>query len=120
MPNDQHAQNETGSENPAPFQEGSQTTSSTRMSPREFAESMRQQTDTFLEDVMKTVNEAPDDEWIEGFEEGVRDLAAEFRKNVFQAAVQGRVDAAEAAFSPSTGDSDGPRDATAGDQKSAE
>ena len=93
MPNDQHAQNETGFENPAPFQEDSQTTSSTRMSPREFAESMRQQTDTFLEDVMKTVNEAP---------------------------VQGRVDAAEAAFSPSTGDSDGPRDATAGDQKSAE
>ena len=92
----------------------------TQMSPKAFAESMKQKTQTFLEEVMKTVNEAPDGEWIEGSEEGVRDLSAEFRKAAFQAAVQGRVDAAEAAFSPSAGDCDRSGHSAAGDQKSAE
>jgi len=91
-----------------------------QMSPKAFAESMKQKTQTFLEEVMKAVNEAPDGEWIEGSEEGVRDLSAEFRKAVFQAAVQGRVDAAEAAFSPSTGDSDRSGHAATGHEESAE
>ena len=71
-----------------------------KVSPQAFVESLRQQTEEFLQSVMKTVNDAPDGEWIDGSEEGVRDLAAEFRQRVFQAAVQGRVDAAEAAFPP--------------------
>ena len=92
----------------------------TQMSPKAFAESMEQKMQTFLEEVMATVNGASDGGWIEGSEEGVRDLSAEFRKAVFQAAVQGRVDAAEAAFSPSTGDSDRSGHAATGHQESAE
>lgn len=92
----------------------------TQMSPQQFAESMKQKTQRYLEEVMRTVNEAPDGRWIEGSEEGVRDLSAEFRKAVFQAAVQGRVDAAEAAFSPSAGDFDRSGHAAASDQESAE
>lgn len=88
----------------------------TKVSPQEFAESLRQQTEEFLQSVMKTVNDAPDGEWIDGSEEGVRDLAAEFRQRVFQAAVQGRVDAAEAAFSPSAGNNSRPGHPTTGDE----
>jgi hypothetical protein len=69
-----------------------------------------------LQSVIKTVNDAPDGEWIDGSEEGVRDLAAEFRQRVFQAAVQGRVDAAEAAFSPSAGNNSRPGHETTGDE----
>ena len=50
---------------------------------------------------MQAVNDAPDGEWIARSEEQVRDLSAEFRKRVFEQAVQQRIDAAEAAFSPS-------------------
>ena len=88
-----------------------------KVSPQAFVESLRQQTEEFLQSVMKTVNDAPDGEWIDGSEEGVRDLAAEFRQRVFQAAVQGRVDAAEAAFSPSAGNNSRPGHETAGDDR---
>ena len=87
-----------------------------KVSPQAFVESLRQQTEEFLQSVMKTVNEAPDGECIDGSEEGVRDLAAEFRQRVFQAAVQGRVDAAEAAFSPSAGNNSRPGHETTGDE----
>ncbi len=60
----------------------------------------------FLESVMQAVNEAPDGEWISGSEEQVRELCAVFRQRVFQEAVQQRIDAAEAAFSPSAGNDD--------------
>jgi len=56
--------------------------------------------ETFVGSVMDAVNEAPDGEWIAGSEERVRDLSAEFRQRVFQQAVQQRINAAEAAFSP--------------------
>ena len=89
---------------------------STKVSPQEFAAGLRQQTEEFLQSVMKTVNDAPDAEWIDGSEEGVRDLAAEFRQRVFQAAVQGRVDAAETAFPPSGGNNSRPGHKATGDQ----
>lgn len=88
-----------------------------KVSPQAFAASLRQQTEEFLQSVMKTVNDAPDGEWIDGSEEGVRDLAAEFRQRVFQAAVQGRVDAAEAAFPPSGGNNSRCGHSTTGDEK---
>jgi hypothetical protein len=66
-----------------------------------FAESMRQETEQFLQDVMEAVNRAPDGEWISGSEEQVRDRFGEFRKRVYEAALQARIDAAEAAFPPS-------------------
>ena len=72
----------------------------------EFAESMKQEAEQLLKDVMESVNQAPDGSWIEGSEEQVRDLVATFRKRVYEAAVQARIDAAEAAFPPSADDSD--------------
>ena len=76
-----------------------------KVSPKQLAETLRPAVDSFLESVMDAVNEAPDGEWIGGSEEQVRNLAAEFRERVFQEAVQQRIDAAEAAFSPSAGNS---------------
>ncbi len=74
-----------------------------KVSPNQFSEGLRSEMETFLESVMQAVNEAPDGEWISGSEEQVRELCAEFRQRVFQEAVQQRIDAAEAAFSPSAG-----------------
>ena len=76
--------------------------SSPRVSPQQFAESMRGEIEEFAKQVMEAVNHAPDGQWIAGSEEQVRDLCAEMRRKVFERAVQKRVDAAEAAFPPST------------------
>jgi len=72
-----------------------------RIPPQEFADSMKQEIEEFAKEVMEAVNNAPDGQWIAGSEEHVRDLSAEMRRRVFEAAVQKRVDAAEAAFPPS-------------------
>jgi hypothetical protein len=78
-----------------------------RVAPQEFADSMKQEMEQYLKEVMKAVNGAADGEWIAGSEERVRDLSAEMRRRVFEAAVQKRVDAAEAAFPPSEASDDG-------------
>jgi hypothetical protein len=80
---------------------------SPRVSPEEFADSMKQQFEEFAKGVMKAVNDAPDGEWISGSEEPVRDLCEEMRRHIFERAVQNRVDAAEAAFPPSRQSDDG-------------
>jgi hypothetical protein len=74
---------------------------SPRVSPQQFADSMKQEMEEYLKEVMEAVNSAADGEWIAGSEEQVRDLSAEMRRKVFERAVQKRVDAAEAAFPPS-------------------
>lgn len=88
--------------------------------PPKFAESMRQAAEAVLQDVMQAVNDAADGDWISGSEEQVRDRFAVFREEAFQAALQARIDAAEAAFSPSADGSDRPRDAAAGDEAKTE
>ena len=87
---------------------------------REFAESLKEKAESFLKSVMEAVNQAPDGEWIGGSEEQVRDLSAEFREHVFQQAVQSRIDAAEAAFSPSAGSRDGSGNSAADHQTVSE
>jgi hypothetical protein len=72
-----------------------------RVPPQEFADSMKQEMEQYLQGVMEAVNNAPDGAWITGSEERVRDLSAAMRRRVFEKAVQQRVDAAEAAFPPS-------------------
>lgn len=52
-------------------------------------------------DVAGAVNAAPAGQVINGSEEQVRDLLADFRQATYQAALQLRTDAAQAAFSPS-------------------
>jgi hypothetical protein len=74
---------------------------SVQVSPQQFVESLKEQTEAYLKSVMDVVNLAPDGQWIAGSEEQVRDLSEDFRRQVFQQAVQQRIDAAEAAFSPS-------------------
>jgi hypothetical protein len=72
-----------------------------QVAPDKFVESMQQEMQQYLQSAMKAVNNAPDGDWIGGSEEQVRDLSADFRRQVFEKAVQLKVDAAEAAFSPS-------------------
>ena len=75
--------------------------SSPQVAPEKFAAAMEQEMQEYLQSVMKSVNGAADGEWIAGSEEAVRNLSAEFRRRAFERALQMRVDAAEAAFSPS-------------------
>lgn len=72
-----------------------------RVPPQEFADAMKQEMEEYLKKVMDAVNNAADGEWIVGSEEQVRELSAEMRRRVFEAAMQKRTDAAEAAFPPS-------------------
>jgi hypothetical protein len=80
---------------------------SPRVSPQQFAESIKQEFEEFATKVMEAVNDAPDGQWITGSEEQVRDLSAEMRRRIFEHALQQRLDAAEAAFPPSTRSDDG-------------
>jgi len=78
-----------------------------KVSREEYARRMKAEMEGYLASVIDAVNEAPDGAWIAGSEEQVRDLSADFRRRVFEKAVQMRVDAAEAAFSPSEEPGDG-------------
>lgn len=79
-----------------------------QVEPAKLVAVMEQEMQTYLQSVMAAVNNAPDGAWLAGSEEQVRDLSAEFRRRVFEQAVQLRIDAAEAAFSPSAQPADGP------------
>jgi hypothetical protein len=80
---------------------------SPQVPPEQFVESMREEVEQYVKQIMEAVNQAPDGEWISGSEEKVRDISAAMRQRIYQQAVQKRVDAAEAAFSPSTPSDDG-------------
>ena len=72
-----------------------------RVPPEQFAESMREEVQQYLKQVMEAVNQAPDGAGISGSEEQVRDITAAMRQRIYEQAIQKRVDAAEAAFPPS-------------------
>ena len=71
-----------------------------KLSAEQLIECTREQFEQLMRDVAATVNAAPEGRVINGSEEKVRDLLGEFRRGVYQTALQMRVDAAEAAFSP--------------------
>ena len=73
---------------------------SAEVSPQTLVEAMRPQTEEMLRQVMAAVNAAPDGAWINGSEMQVRDLLGEYRRKVFEQALQMKTDAAEGAFSP--------------------
>ena len=73
----------------------------------------RGQFEQLMREVAVAVNGAPEGRVINGSEEQVRDLLGEFRRVVYQTALQMRVDAAEAAFSPG-GPGDSPSQAEQG------
>lgn len=52
-------------------------------------------------EVSDAVDDAPDGRWIRDSEEKVRDAVDFFRQELYELAMQAKVDAAEAAFSPS-------------------
>jgi hypothetical protein len=62
---------------------------------------MRQQFEKLCQDVTQAVNAAAPGRVLTDSEEKVRDLLARFRQQTFQAAVQLRLEAAQAAFPPS-------------------
>jgi len=67
----------------------------------ELAARLREQFEQLCQDVAAAVNSAAAGRVITDSEEKVRDLLARFRQQTYQAAVQLRLEAAEAAFSPS-------------------
>jgi len=78
-----------------------------------MAEAMRAEFERVMRQVAEAVNQAPEGQVIDASEERVRDLLGDFRARAYQVALQMRVDAAEAAFSPS-GPSDSPAQAGQG------
>jgi hypothetical protein len=74
-----------------------------KLSRDQFIASMRGKFEQFLGGVADAVNAAPDGQIINASEEKVRDLFAQFRQSAYEAALQARIDAAEAAFPPSEG-----------------
>jgi hypothetical protein len=73
-----------------------------QMSREAYVEAMRAKFEELLGRVADAVNDARPGQVIAGSEEAVRDLFADFRQQAYELAVQMRVDAAEAAFSPSS------------------
>jgi hypothetical protein len=55
------------------------------------------------EKIVTAINAAPDGNWIDGSEEQVREAGHEFTRAAFEAALEQKVEAAEAAFPPSAG-----------------
>jgi hypothetical protein len=73
----------------------------------ELLERLRGRFEQLCQDVALAVNAAPAGQVINASEEKVRDLLADFRQATFQAAIQLRTDAAQAAFPPSAAPADG-------------
>lgn len=71
------------------------------------------------EKIVRSVNEARYGHLINDSEEPVRQAGHEFLRAAFQAALQQKIDAAEASFSPSENDSDRSCHEAAGDQAGA-
>ena len=71
-----------------------------KLAAQELVDRMRGEFERLMTQVAQAVNDAPQGRVIVGSEEQVRDLLGEFRRLTFQTALQMRVDAAEAAFSP--------------------
>jgi hypothetical protein len=86
-----------------------------KMSVPAYVEAMRAEFERVMKQVAEAVNEAPAGRVIDASEERVRDLLGDFRAKAYQTALQMRVNAAEAAFSPG-GPNDTPAQAGQGGQ----
>ena len=73
-----------------------------QLSAQDLVAQMRGAFEKLCEGVAAAVNQAPAGQVINHSEEPVRALLADFRQATYQAAVQLRLDAAQAAFPPST------------------
>jgi len=70
------------------------------ITPEALTQALQAEFQQLCQQVTDAVNRAPTGHVIPHSEEPVRDLLGDFRRKVFQAALQLRIDAAEAAFSP--------------------
>ena len=68
-----------------------------------YIAALRASAEAVLGQVADAINNAPDGDIIAGSECQVRDLFAALRRQAYEAGLQMRTDAAEAAFSPSGG-----------------
>lgn len=64
---------------------------------------VREQVEDAVRKIMEAVNAAPAGALIAASEEAVRDITGQLRRQLFEAALQQRITAAEAAFPPSGG-----------------
>ena len=78
-----------------------------KMSREEFLAAMQRKFDEAMGEVADAVNDAPTGRIIAGSEEQVRDVFAKLRREAYELALQMRVDAGEASFSPSEERQDG-------------
>jgi len=78
-----------------------------KLSRDDYIRQMRAKFEEALGRVADAINEAPPGHIISGSEERVRDLFEDLRQQAFEAGLQMRADAAEAAFPPSEGRGDG-------------
>ena len=76
---------------------------SPKITPEQLVKLLMEKCPELGEKIITALNDAPDGHWISGSEEQVRDAGHAFVKAAFEAAVQQKVAAAEAAFLPSTG-----------------
>jgi len=72
-----------------------------QVDPQAFAARLQAEIAEALGRVAEAVNAAPDGQWIEGSEDEVCQVMAEFRQQAYETALQMRADAGEASFSPS-------------------
>lgn len=77
-----------------------------KLSREQFLAVLRQKAEAILGQVADAINNASEGYLIAASEEKVRDLFAELRQQAFETGLQMRIDAAEAAFSPSEAPAD--------------
>lgn len=68
---------------------------------------VREQIEDAVQKIMQAVNDTAPGELITGSEEAARDIGHELTRIIYESALQQRITAAEAAFSPSGGPDDG-------------
>ena len=77
-----------------------------RISPAKLKSFLHNRVDEFAEQMIDQVNSAAWGQLIADSEEGARRLIHEFGRAAYEAALQQKIDAAEASFSPSGGNGD--------------
>lgn len=87
-----------------------------KISAIKLKEFLHARVDEFAEQLVQSMNQAQPGRLIADTEEVVRKWIHEFGQAADQAALQQKVDAAEAAFSPSGGNQDGRGDGPSGDE----
>jgi len=90
------------------------------VSPEKLKIQLRGMADELAEQIMQSLNAARVGHLIDDADEPVREVGREFVRAAFEAALQQKIDAAEASFSPSEVDESRSGDAATGDPAAAQ